>query len=166
MTGQGALAAALTLTIGISAGASAPAQESAQGEGTVSLGMLTCRLEGDTNLVVFSRESFGCNYETTGGETARYDGVITKVGADLQLKSDQTMKWAVLAPSARSGADILGGVYLGASAEATAGVGVGARALVGGSGSQIILQPISASGQTGGGASITLDGLRLTPVQG
>ena len=150
------------MAIALAAPLGAQAQEANEG-GTVSLGMLTCRLTGDTNLIVFSRESFGCTYRTTAGESAPYTGTITKIGADLQFKSGQTLKWAVLAPSARRGADILGGTYVGASAEATIGVGVGGRALIGGSSNQIILQPVSISGQTGGGASLTLDGLRLEP---
>jgi len=153
------------LAIALSAATGAQAQQTNEG-GTVSLGMLTCRLTGDTNLIVFSKESFGCTYATSAGETAPYRGTITRIGADLQFKSGQTLKWAVLAPSARRGADILGGTYVGASAEATVGVGVGGRALVGGSSNQIILQPVSVSGQSGGGASLTLDGLRLEPVAG
>jgi len=130
--------------------------------GTVTLGMLTCRLTQDTNVVVFSKERFDCVYQEAGGGRGHYLGEISKIGADLQLKSDQMLKWAVLAPSSISGPDVIEGRYVGGSAEATALAGLGARVLVGGSRNQITLQPVSVSGQTGIGASATLDALRLT----
>lgn len=138
----------------------APAQQGAGG--IMAAGMLTCDLTGDTNLVILSSERFDCTYRGAGGSTDRYRGQISKLGADLQIKRGQTLKWAVLAPSTLSGPGILSGRYVGGSTEATVVGGVGARALVGGSGSQITLQPISVSGQTGFGASVTLDALRLT----
>lgn len=140
---------------------SAAAQNSA---GAVTAGMLTCQLVHDTNVVVFSQESFDCVYEEAGGGTGYYVGEISKIGADLQFKSGQILKWAVLAPSSIIGPDVIEGRYVGGSAEATALAGVGARVLVGGSSSQITLQPVSVSGQTGLGASATLDALRLTYV--
>lgn len=134
--------------------------------GTVSLGMLTCDMVSDANLVVFSKEGFDCIYQATNGDIDRYNGSISKIGADLEFKSGQTLKWAVLAPSAIRGPGILAGNYLGGSAEATAVGGVGARVLLGGSRNQITLQPISVSGQTGIGASATLDALNLTATGG
>ncbi|PKP73962.1 MAG: DUF992 domain-containing protein [Alphaproteobacteria bacterium HGW-Alphaproteobacteria-6] len=134
--------------------------------GTVTLGMLTCDLVRDANLVVFSREDYACTYRSARGASDRYDGQVSKIGADLEFKSGQTLKWAVLAPSAISGPGILAGNYVGGSAEATVVGGVGARVLLGGSRNQITLQPLSVSGQTGFGAAATLDALSLSPVRG
>lgn len=143
--------------------AAASLEAAAQGSpGTITAGMLTCRLMQDTNVVVFSKESFDCLYEEAGGGRGHYLGEISKVGADLQLKSGQVLKWAVLAPSSISGPDVIEGRYVGGSVEATALAGLGTRVLVGGSQNQITLQPVSVSGQTGVGASVTLDALRLT----
>lgn len=129
--------------------------------GTLAAGMLTCTLTSDTNLVLFSREDYDCTYAAANGETGSYRGEIRKIGADLQIKREQMLKWAVLAPSSGGGASAIGGSYVGGSAEATAGAGVGARVLIGGSRSQFTLQPVSLSGQTGLGASATLDSLEL-----
>lgn len=129
--------------------------------GGVSAGMLTCRLSNDTNIVVFSKESFDCTYKTTKGGTGHYAGTISRVGADLEFKSTQVLKWAVLAPATMTSADILEGNYYGGSASASVVAGAGARALVGGSGDRITLQPVSVSGQIGAGASVTLDRLKL-----
>lgn len=137
----------------------APAQQGTGG--TVAAGMLSCDMTGDTNLVILSSERFDCTYRGAGGATDHYRGEISKLGADLQIKRGQTLKWAVLAPSTMRGPGILSGRYVGGSTEATVIGGLGARALVGGSGSQITLQPVSLSGQTGFGASVTVDRLRL-----
>lgn len=140
----------------------APAAAASDNRGTVAAGMLTCTLASDTNLVLFSKENYDCTYTAANGETGAYRGEIRKLGADLSFKRDQVLKWAVLAPSSRGGAGAIGGSYVGGSAEATAGAGLGARALIGGSRSQFTLQPVSLSGQTGFGASATLDALELT----
>ena len=58
------------------------------------------------------------------------------------------MRWAVLAPTVDDimpGA--LAGDYYGVSAEATAGTGVGANALVGGSDETVSLQPVSVTSE-------------------
>jgi len=56
--------------------------------------------------------------------------------------------WAVFAPSSL-GRGALAGTYVGASAEATVGAGLGANVLVGGSNRTISLQPLSVQAQTG-----------------
>lgn len=142
------------------------AQAASQQRGTVVAGMLTCNLATDTNLVLFSREGYDCTFTTAGGDTADYRGEIRRMGADLSYKRDQVLKWAVLAPSSRGGAGAIGGSYIGGSAEATAGLGLGARVLIGGSGSQFTLQPVGLAGQTGFGASTTLDSLELIRLSG
>jgi hypothetical protein len=69
--------------------------------------------------------------------------------------------WTVLAPTTTLGPGALAGTFVGATASAAAGVGVGANVLVGGSGNTVSLQPVSISGGVGlnvaaGIASITL----------
>jgi len=58
------------------------------------------------------------------------------------------MVWAVYAPTSRA-AGFLAGTYIGGSAEATVGAGVGANILIGGSNHTVELQPISVQEQTG-----------------
>jgi hypothetical protein len=66
------------------------------------------------------------------------------------VTSATLIKWTVLAPTADAYAPgALAGDYAGVSAEATVGVGVGANALVGGSGETFVLQPVSVQAQTG-----------------
>jgi hypothetical protein len=58
------------------------------------------------------------------------------------------MVWLVYAPTTRP-VGALAGQYVGATGEATVGVGVGANVLIGGSNRTIALQPVSVQGQTG-----------------
>ena len=130
----------------------------------VELGTLTCRLAATENLFVYARESFACTFEGDDRTTA-YSGRITKVGANLQLKNNQTLRWLVLAPARYDRPGALEGGYLGASGEASVGVGAGAKLLVGGSDEAITLQPLSVSTTTDAvGLSLTLDSLKLDYV--
>jgi hypothetical protein len=74
------------------------------------------------------------------------------------------MIWAVYAPSNRRfGA--LAGRYVGATAEATVGAGVGVNVLVGNSSRTVTLQPVSVQGQTGLDVAAGVAGLELRPAR-
>ena len=75
------------------------------------------------------------------------------------------MAWGVFAPTNRIGYGDLAGSYVGASASATVGVGLGANALVGGSGNTFALQPVSVQGQTGLSVAAGVAGLELRPAR-
>ena len=78
--------------------------------------------------------------------------------------SNGQMVWAVFAPSNRKfGA--LAGHYVGGTAEATVGAGVGANALVGGSNRTVTLQPLSVTGQTGLNVAAGVAELTLRPAR-
>ena len=59
------------------------------------------------------------------------------------------MVWGVLAPASGFPHGALAGTYGGVGAEATAGAGLGANLLVGGTGRSFSLQPLSVQGQAG-----------------
>ena len=73
----------------------------------------------------------------------------------------------------RAGADLvqlaapgaLAGDYVGASAEASAGVGVGANLLVGGSDESFTLQPVSVQTQTGVNLALGVTSFELRSAQ-
>ena len=128
----------------------------------VELGTLTCQLAATENLLIYAEETFACTF-TGDDRTTMYNGSITKIGANLQLKTEQTLRWLVLAPARYDVPGALAGSYAGISGEAAVGVGAGAKLLVGGSEDQITLQPLSVSTSTSAvGASLTLDSLQLT----
>ncbi|MEO4001669.1 DUF992 domain-containing protein [Mesorhizobium sp. CAU 1732] len=120
-------------------------------EGT-ELGVLDCVIEGGTGFIVGSSKDLNCTFTSADSTLApeAYLGVVNKFGLDIGTTGDQLMQWLVLAPTANAYVPgVLAGDYVGASAEATAGVGVGANVLIGGSDRTISLQPISVQAQTG-----------------
>lgn len=139
-----------------------PAIGQTSDEADVELGTLTCELQAVTNVLIYAEESFECTFVTEDGVTQTYDATIGKVGANLQLKTDQTLKWIVMSSVDPAKEQDLSGDYIGASAQASLGVGAGANLMVGGSGDNFTLQPLSLSGQEGIGASLTIDGLNLS----
>jgi hypothetical protein len=62
-------------------------------------------------------------------------------GVDLGFNQQIVVAWAVWAPSSGPQRRELAGNYGGGAASATVGVGLGANALIGGSGNTIALQP-------------------------
>lgn len=126
------------------------------------LGTLTCKAVEITNAVVFTDVDFACQYEGVNGETEPYEGEIDKVGVDLSIKNDVTMVWAVVAPTETEYLPgQLAGNYVGASADASLGLGAGARVLVGGGENGFQLQPVSVDGIEGVGVSIGIESFEL-----
>lgn len=131
-----------------------------EGEG-VRVGILTCQISGGAGFVFGSSKSLSCTFESSSGETETYTGSINKFGLDIGVTGPATMTWAVIAPTNDIGYGALSGNYIGASAEATAGIGGGANLLVGGSNDTIALQPLSVQGQTGINAALAVSELVL-----
>jgi Protein of unknown function (DUF992) len=111
----------------------------------VQVGVLSCRSLAATSYVIVSNQPFDCIFSpSAGGLAQHYQAAIHRLGAQVGLSSNVTLKWAVFAPTATVGPGALAGTY-GVSAGAALGVGVGANGLVGGS-SSFALQPISVGG--------------------
>jgi hypothetical protein len=89
---------------------------------------------------------------------------MTSVGLNLGVTSGGVIVWAVFANTNRY-AGMLAGTYVGASAEASVAVGLGANVLVGGSNESVALQPLSVQGQIGFNVAAGVSDLRLHPVQ-
>jgi Protein of unknown function (DUF992) len=124
----------------------------------VTAGFLTCNVSSGWGFIFGSSRALHCVYSTTG---ERYIGHINKFGVDIGFTHGGVMVWTVLAPTSRLAPGALAGHYAGATAGATAVVGVSANALVGGSNHTITLQPLSVEGNRGlnvaaGVAEITL----------
>lgn len=129
------------------------------------LGMLSCTVNGGTGFVIGSSKDMQCTFTPTFGNKAQeiYSGRINKYGVDIGTTTGGALEWLVFAPSRDvydTGA--LAGNYLGATAEATVAVGLGANVLVGGSERSIALQPVSLTTQTGLNAALAIGALQLT----
>ena len=86
---------------------------------------------------------------------------VTKLGLDIGVKGASIVVWGVLSSSTELPAWALEGSYGGASANVSLGVGVGANALVGGSKTSVVLQPLSVQGQTGVNLAAGIAGVKL-----
>lgn len=139
-----------------------PAPES-DDVGGVKIGTLTCDVGGGVGYVLGSAKEMSCTFKSTRGLVEDYTGVIRKMGVDLGFTTRGKLVWAVFAPTAGYHRGSLGGVYDGATVEATVGAGAGVNVLVGGTSGSIQLQTISVSGQLGLNVAATGTSLTLTP---
>jgi hypothetical protein len=141
-----------------------PGADAAKGKDGIRVGVLNCQVSGGTGFIFGSSKDLRCQFEGVSGKTERYVGVIDKFGIDIGVTGPGAMAWAVFAPTEDVRRGALAGDYVGASAEATVGVGAGANILVGGSDETISLQPLSVQGQTGLNAALAVSGLALRPL--
>lgn len=114
------------------------------------VGTLSCEIAGGVGLVIGSSKTVDCQFRQRSGKTERYTGTIGKLGLDIGVTGKTYMSWIVFNTAAsRIGDGALGGEYVGASAAASVGIGIGANALIGGNAKNFALQPISAEVGTG-----------------
>jgi hypothetical protein len=114
----------------------------------VNVGTLSCTVAGGVGFIFGSSKEMSCILSRTDGRAERYLGTVNKYGVDIGFTKEAHMVWLVFAPGdIAKGA--IAGQYVGATASATAGVGVGANVLVGGSNRSVTLQPVSVEGNVG-----------------
>jgi hypothetical protein len=142
---------------GLALVASAPAHA----QSGIRVGVLTCNVASGWGLVFGSSKEVNCTFSRDGRDLAHYQGHIDKFGVDLGYTAGGVMVWAVFAPTSGPPPGSLDGTYGGVTASATAGVGVGANLLIGGSDRSISLQPLSVEGNTGLNVAGGIAGLRL-----
>ena len=135
---------------------------SAQAQGGVRIGTLTCNVASGWGFVFGSSKGLRCTLSPGPGRPEYYAGTINKFGVDIGYTQGGVLVWAVFAPTANLGPGALNGNYVGATGSATVGVGVGANVLVGGSNSTISLQPLSIEGNTGLNVAAGVAALTLT----
>jgi hypothetical protein len=116
----------------------------------VAIGTLNCKVAGGVGLIIGSSKGLTCSFSpANGGPAQRYTGSVDKLGVDIGFTNETRIVWTVLAATSDVPYGALAGTYAGLSAEATAGLGVGANALIGGLNDSFTLQPLSIQGQTG-----------------
>ena len=136
------LAAALTVTT--LAASPATAQPTAQ------VGMLSCDVSAGIGMILMQKQTLTCVFTpANGGRPDPYLGRIDEFGVAIGAVSQGHLVWGVMAPSTGVPRGALSGTYSGVGAQATAGAGLGANVLVGGTGRAFSLQPISVQSQTG-----------------
>ncbi len=98
-------------------------------------------------MLISQQQTMICGFDpASGGPPDNYTGRLEKFGLTLGAVAQGTMVWGVLAPSTGFPHGALAGTYGGVGAEATAGAGLGANLLVGGTGRSFSLQPLTLQG--------------------
>jgi hypothetical protein len=118
---------------------------------STKVGMLTCSVSPGVGFIIGGRQSLACRFQSSSPSYApeSYLGDITTVGLDIGISGGGSLAWAVFMPTQGPQYGALSGEYVGASAEATFGVGIGGNVLIGGSNRAVTLQPFSVEGDVG-----------------
>jgi hypothetical protein len=126
----------------------------------VKVGTLTCNVASGWGFVFGSSKDLHCTFRGTHG-AEHYTGSISKYGVDIGYTEGGVLVWGVFAPTSDTRSGALDGDYVGATANATVGVGLGANVLVGGFDRSFALQPLSVSGNTGLNVAAGVGAIRL-----
>jgi len=151
--------------VALAAAVAVPTSTMAQRAERTKVGTLICDMAAGIGVIVASKKHVTCMFTPSfRGAREVYVGNISKFGLDLGATSGGEMVWAVYAPTNRR-VGALAGRYVGATAEATVGAGLGANVLVGGSNRTVALQPLSVQGQAGLNVAAGVAELTLRPAR-
>jgi uncharacterized protein DUF992 len=129
------------------------------------VGVLDCRLAPTVGLLIASRQEMSCRFTHSRPlPPENYVGAMTTIGLDVGVIAGGALAWAVFSPTQGSPFGGLAGSYVGASGEVSAGIGVGANVLIGGSARSVALQPFSVEGTAGLSFQLGLSDLELRPA--
>ena len=124
--------------------------ESAEAQTFAKAGFLSCDVSAGIGLILVQKQQLKCVFTNqAGGPPEDYVGTITDYGVALGAVQKGHLIWGVLSSIDGVPHGALAGTYAGVGAEATAGAGLGANALIGGSERAFSLQPVSVEGQVG-----------------
>ena len=105
-----------------------------------------------------------CTFEHDGKKESYRGETGIEFGLDLSFRKNEQFAFTVLATTEGDfSSDALAGKYVGVSASATAGVGLGAATLVGGSNKTLGLQPLALSSNQGFGLAGGIGFLYIEP---
>jgi Protein of unknown function (DUF992) len=127
-----------------------------------NVGALACDMAPTIGLIVGSRQKISCTFTPNGGGPVEsYTGAINRLGLDLGVTAGGKMIWGVFSRTSAIPPRSIAGTYVGASGDASLGLGVGANVLVGGSRKSISLQPLSVEGTAGINLALGVAGMKL-----
>lgn len=127
------------------------------------VGILECNVAPGVGFIVGASRALACRFKPVEGPQQFYYGTINQFGLNLGFTDGGRLVWTVFAAS-NAWHHALDGRYVGASADASVGAGVGANVLVGGSHRTVSLQPLSVSAQTGLNVAAGVGELTLEPA--
>jgi hypothetical protein len=107
-----------------------------------------------------------CRFNPVSGRpTEHYLGTITRFGLDVGATAGGILTWRVLARTRNIGPGMIAGNYFGVSADASLGLGAGAKILIGGPRRSTVLQPIAFVGNVGLNLAVGITRLTLRHVR-
>lgn len=145
----------------VAAGLGAIVAGPAAAQSYVKTGLLKCFVSGGAGFIIGSTKDLECKYEGLDGARETYRGEIAKFGIDIGSTGKGVMYWSVLSPTSELGPRALAGTYGGLTAGAAVGYGVGANALIGGSGKTVALQPLSGQVEEGLNVAVGVAEMKL-----
>ena len=129
---------------------SALATSLATAQNATQVGRLSCDVSAGVGMILVQKQTMSCVFiPVNGAPPETYLGRIDEFGVALGAVGQGHLIWGVLAPASGVPQGALSGTYVGVGAEASAGAGLGANLLVGGTGRAFSLQPLSVEGQVG-----------------
>jgi Protein of unknown function (DUF992) len=135
-------------------------------QSSLKVGTLTCDISAGIGMIITQKQTMTCAFAPAdGGPPDKYIGRIDQFGLALGAVQEGTLVWGVVAPASGVPRGALAGTYGGVGAQATAGAGLGANVLVGGTGRAFSLQPLSVQGQAGLNFAAGVTTITLTHVQ-
>jgi Protein of unknown function (DUF992) len=137
----------------------------AAAQSTARVGTLSCDVSAGIGLILVQKQTMRCIFTPDrGGIVSRYTGQIVEYGLAIGAVEKGHLIWGVIAATEGVQPGALAGTYAGVGAEATAGVGLGANVLIGGTGRAFSLQPLSVEGQVGVNIAAGVTTLTLLPA--
>ena len=129
------------------------------------VGTLSCDVSAGVGFLLVQKQALACTFKPDdGGPPSRYSGQIAEYGVALGAVEKGHLIWGVIAAARGIQPGALAGEYAGAGAEATAGLGLGANVLIGGTGRAFSLQPISVEGEVGLNVAAGVTRVILSPA--
>ncbi len=129
------------------------------------VGKLDCDVSAGIGVIIGSKQEVSCTFTPSApGPTKAYAGSIDEFGLDIGEVKKGRMVWLVYSVNNQPLTG-LQGTYRGVEADASLGLGGGAKVLVGGGKSgNVSLQPVSLEGDVGVNVALGVASLRLRAV--
>lgn len=132
----------------------------------LEVGKLDCDISKGVGMIIELKQDVSCTFTpspSASGPAQLYKGSIDEFGLAIGDVKEGRMVWLVSSLKGQP-LDGLQGTYRGVEADASLGLGGGAKVLVGGSSDSVSLQPLSLEGETGVNVAIGVAALKLQAV--
>ncbi|MDQ0561508.1 hypothetical protein QO004_003302 [Rhizobium mesoamericanum] len=133
----------------------------------LELGKLDCDISAGVGMIIESKQTVSCTFTPSPslpGPAQTYMGSIDEFGLAIGDVKAGRMVWLVSSVNGQSFTG-LQGTYRGVEADASLGLGGGAKVLVGGSRGSVSLQPLSLEGEEGVNVAVGVASLKLSAVE-